>query len=384
MAFIVRHPESKYWHARFLLPNSKRYVQRSTKTTDRRLAQKLADLWELPARKVLMAAQHRKVIAEGYQLIHGELLPGTTIKEFLADWLKRRQAEIAPATSQRYCNVTKQFTDYLGEQAAKEIQSVTVSNVIAFRDSLLERLSATSANVIVKILRVIFEEAKRDGLITENVFQRVKSAAQTSEKVAKRAFTMAELQKIYKAANPEWKGMIICGLTTAQRLKDIAMLQCANVDLKNGLVTLITAKTGRRQILPLHRSFRSYLSLQKNRKPADPLFPAAHAKVAATGRSSRLSEEFHKIMLKSGLVERYNHTATGKGRSVKRQVREISFHSLRHTATSMMKNAGISAPIVQDLVGHDSAAISAHYTHIDEAAKKRALEAIPDLRVLSR
>jgi integrase len=57
-----------------------------------------------------------------------------------------------------------------------------------------------------------------------------------------------------------------------------------------------------------------------------------------------------------------------------RHISEISFHALRHTTTSLMKNAGISPAVVQDIIGHDSEAISAHYTHIDDAAKRSALQ----------
>jgi hypothetical protein len=44
-----------------------------------------------------------------------------------------------------------------------------------------------------------------------------------------------------------------------------------------------------------------------------------------------------------------------------------------------MKNAGISPAIVQDIIGHDSAEMSAHYTHVEHAAKKHALASLPDL-----
>ena len=44
-----------------------------------------------------------------------------------------------------------------------------------------------------------------------------------------------------------------------------------------------------------------------------------------------------------------------------------------------MKNAGVSPAIVQDIIGHDSPAISAHYTHIEESAKRKALNAMPDV-----
>jgi hypothetical protein len=44
-----------------------------------------------------------------------------------------------------------------------------------------------------------------------------------------------------------------------------------------------------------------------------------------------------------------------------------------------MKNAGISPAIVQEFIGHDSKAMSEHYTHIDLASLREAADAIPDL-----
>jgi integrase len=86
-------------------------------------------------------------------------------------------------------------------------------------------------------------------------------------------------------------------------------------------------------------------------------------------------------MVKAGMVPEKKHHASvnSVGRSGRRQLSQISFHSLRHTATSWMKNAGISAAIVQDIIGHESAAVSASYTHIDIAAKRTALSAMPDV-----
>ena len=57
----------------------------------------------------------------------------------------------------------------------------------------------------------------------------------------------------------------------------------------------------------------------------------------------------------------------------------ISFHSLRHTATSLLKNAGGSEAIAMDIIGHDSKAISRQYTHIDDAAKRSAFGKMPDV-----
>jgi len=84
-------------------------------------------------------------------------------------------------------------------------------------------------------------------------------------------------------------------------------------------------------------------------------------------------------MVKAGLAEHKSHQSTGKGRTSKRKLNELSFHCLRHTATSMLKNAGVSDAVARDIIGHDSEAISRQYTHIDLAAKRKAIEALPDL-----
>src|SRR5450432_4238395 len=76
-------------------------------------------------------------------------------------------------------------------------------------------------------------------------------------------------------------------------------------------------------------------------------------------------------------------TINAPGRNGRRNVSEISFHALRHTATSLLKNAGVSSAIVQDIIGHESAAISANYTYIDDAAKRGALAKLPDITTLS-
>jgi integrase len=86
-------------------------------------------------------------------------------------------------------------------------------------------------------------------------------------------------------------------------------------------------------------------------------------------------------MAKAGMVAAKRHRASenSAGRSGRRQHSQISFHSLRHTTISLMKNAGISPAIVQDIIGHESEAISANYTHIDQVSKRLALNSMPDV-----
>jgi integrase len=58
---------------------------------------------------------------------------------------------------------------------------------------------------------------------------------------------------------------------------------------------------------------------------------------------------------------------------------DTSFHSLRHTAVSLLKDAGIPDAVVMALVGHESAAMSQRYTHVGKESLTKAAAALPEL-----
>jgi integrase len=60
-------------------------------------------------------------------------------------------------------------------------------------------------------------------------------------------------------------------------------------------------------------------------------------------------------------------------------VMDTSFHSLRHTAVSLLKDAGRPDAVVMALVGHESAAMSHRYTHVGKESLNRAAAALPEL-----
>jgi integrase len=57
----------------------------------------------------------------------------------------------------------------------------------------------------------------------------------------------------------------------------------------------------------------------------------------------------------------------------------ISFHSLRHSAVSLLKDAGVPEAVVMELVGHDSKEMSGHYTHVGNEALEKAVAALPEI-----
>ena len=54
-----------------------------------------------------------------------------------------------------------------------------------------------------------------------------------------------------------------------------------------------------------------------------------------------------------------------------------SLHSFRHTFVSFCANAGVPLEIVASIVGHGSPAMTRHYTHITDEARRSVLDALP-------
>ena len=105
---------------------------------------------------------------------------------------------------------------------------------------------------------------------------------------------------------------------------------------------------------------------------AGPRLPASRS----NRTTSALSAAFHGILVSAGLVEARppEHGSTsGLGRSGRRRQNELSFHSLRHSATTMLKMAGAAEATVREIIGHNSALVSRLYTHVGDRDKREAL-----------
>jgi integrase len=153
-----------------------------------------------------------------------------------------------------------------------------------------------------------------------------------------------------------------------------------NIDTEGRELRFVTLKTGRRMSVPLASPLFEYLqTMPAGDNPSDPLFPSAHEVATRTGDAGQLSQQFYAILVSAGMAKERGHEETGAGRSQRRTVSEISFHSLRRTATSLLKNAGVSSAVAMDIIGHETEAINRHYTHIESETKRSALNKLPKL-----
>ena len=392
MPSIHRQPGRPYWFCAFSIfdpqTNRSKRVFRSTQTKNKKQALEICRTWHKAALKarngLLNEDSARAIIAQGVSDVllaaSTESLPSASVKSWCESWLRAKAVETEESTQARYKRVIERFTEFLGDAKTKrDLQTLHANDVAQFRDREARELSRSTANIGVKVLRVCLSEAVRQGLLTVNPAARVKPLKSRGES-KRRAFTLAEIKRILKACgdNVEWRGLILFGLYLGQRLGDLAKLTWRAINLETGEVALSTRKTGRRIVLPVVQPLADYLSTLPASDDANAyIFPNA----AAHKRTASLSNQFREILVEAGLVEPLlrGHRSTGKGRTGRREISELSFHSLRHSAVTMLKAAGVSDFIAREIVGHESAAVSRQYTHLTTDDKRAAMQRLPDV-----
>lgn len=380
MASLRKKSNSRYFIACFT-DGDGRQVQRSTKSANRNEAMRLALDWEEAYRRKLTEDQCRQVMNDVCERINGRRLVTATVSDYCTDWIKRRENEIEASSLVRYREIVRRWLEFLGpDRAAREMIYIGATDIEQFVKDTAGKTSRSTGNLCLKVLRTMFNRAWKDGIVNDNPARRV-DALKIQDRLERRAFTLPELKKILDAASTEWRGLILAGIYTGQRLGDIARLRWSNIDLTTGSLALVTRKTKRPIDLPIPKPLQAWLMEQGSTDaPTAPVFPKAHAAVEkANGSVRELSKQFRELLESVGLADERDHRAKGAGRNGSRETGDLTFHCLRHTATSLLKNAGVSDAIVKDIIGHESSAVSRVYTHIESEAKRAALDRLPDL-----
>jgi integrase len=389
MPSIHRQPGRPYWFCAYSIfdpqANCNKRVFRSTKTSDRKQAVEICRAWHKASLKArngkLSVDAAREVIAQGvadvFTHANAESLESASIRSWCEKWLQTKAIEAEESTHERYKRIVDRFVESIGTKANRDLSTLQPNDIARFRDCETKERARATANLSLKVLRVCFTEAVRQGLLASNPAARVKLLKSSKESV-RRAFTLPEIKRLLKACgdNIEWRGLILFGLYVGQRLGDLAKLTWRAVDMDSSEIAFTTRKTGRRIVLPLAQPLIDYLSvLPANDNPSAYIFPHA----ATHKRTNSLSNQFREIMAEAGLVEPRGHEKAKQGRSQAREPSELSFHSLRHSAVTMLKAAGASDFIAREIVGHESAAVSRQYTHLSTEDKRAAMQRLPDV-----
>lgn len=383
MASVHKLPGKQNWICFYTDRHGKRR-SKSTLTTNKREAQRICvkvqsvedqarsgNITEEKARRVIEKTVN-EIMAEC-----GAPVKSVTIRAHFTEWLK--SIERSESTYVRYKGIADAFLAHLDGGVARNLATLRTHEIEAYKNTLKDRVSPGTVNTHMKVIRVALEKAVKLGVFERNPARLVDNVETKDDRLFRRAFTLPELRKLLGACEGDWRTAILVGLYTGLRLGDIQAMTWGDIDLQSGEYRIVTRKTGRVQNHPLAGPLRRHLEELPvaDDTPDAPLCPTFQGRAV-----NNLSNDFYELMASAGLVKsRGDHQKKpGKrGRSARRQMSEISFHALRHTATSLLKNAGVSDVVARDIIGHESEAISQHYTHIETETKRAAVDKMPDV-----
>lgn len=376
MASIHRDPRGKspYWYCAFTLPDGRRTF-RSTKLTDRKQALDVCLQWECASEQgrggCFVEAQARRVLNTILENTGQAPLETETIRQFFKSWLDGKELAKKPSTAIRYRAVLDRFLTSLGPRADYPLGSLTPRSIEAFRNTAMDDGKAPkTVSIEVKILRTVLNVARRQGRIQTNPAEAVELPKLVSHR--RDVFTPEQIQTLLNVADMEWQTAILCGFFLGARLTDVTHLTWENVDLVRRVITYEQRKTGKTVMSPIHPELEAQLSKLAGDDAKAALCPGLRSR--SVGGRSGLSMSFTALMRKAGVDQQL---VAGKGGKEGRQFSKLSFHSLRHTFTSALANAGIPGEVRQLLTGHSDSATHQKYTHLELEPLRAAIAVLP-------
>lgn len=380
MASLHKRAGSPYWFVSFQDPQG-RWVKKSSKTTDRSLALRIAVEWSRAAEQAragrLVESQARRVVSEIHEQATGTPLNFYTCEAWLSEWLNGKRGAASERSLLKYTQVCRDFQKSLGPRATLPLVAINQADIRRFRDAQVARGKAPSTvnQTVRKILSAPFTAAIRAGYITYNPCHGVE-AIKDSVDAEKDIFTPEQIESLCQTAIGDWVGVILAGFYTGLRLKDITDLEWGNLNLEDSLIRVRTKKTGSKLTIPIAPPLLKWLTAQPKGIGVTKVFRELAGK-SGTGRSG-LSMQFKRIMDRAGIKGRTLREGA-KGSSGRTQS-SLSFHSLRHSYNSALANAGVSQEVRQKLTGHKSAAMNDRYTHHDIDNLRTAVAKLPQIK----
>ncbi len=359
---ITKHPKSKYFSVLFMDADGKR-VCRSLKTTDRTLATKLGADLELAARQAragtLTTDKGREIMNQILNASGNSTIDTRSTKEFFKTWLASKKRNKANGTSTRYAGTCNAFLTSLGKLAEKPLSAIQPRHVGAYQATLAAKgLAASTTRFEIKILRMAFTQAKKEGLIVTDPTASVE--LDDSTPASKKPLSQAEISALLRVASPDWKTCILLGAFAGMRLGDAAELTWEAVDFTAGTLAFVPKKTERKRpegiTIPMHPRIAAHLeSIAGDTDGA--LCPSLAGKFS--GGKSGLSRKFIELMESAGILRDAKKAKEGQARAVPSK----SFHSLRHSFNTALHAAGVDEKTRMALSGHTTASVNRGYTH---------------------
>lgn len=269
--------------------------------------------------------------------------------------------ELSATTKEHYKKSAMVFMDYLTQTKILQTGEIIMENCNAYLKTLTGySFKTVEQNVcgIRHFLRYLYSES----LIPENYAERIHMPAISKSAKIPSAWNADELKAmiaIIDRNNPIGKrdyAMIVLACVLGLRIGDIKNLRFSNFNWGEKKVSIIQHKTHKPLTLPIPDAVGwAVIDYIKNGRPfyyeSDRVFLKHMPPFDPIGENNHMEQLIVRYMRKAGIDRR------GRKRS--------GFHSLRHSAGSMLLEMETPLPVITNILGHSDPDITAVYLKTD-------------------
>ena len=291
-------------------------------------------------------------------------------------WIEFRKPRIAAPTLTAEGYRLKPMGRILGNIRLKQITNVLLDNYVTKR--LAEEIAPWSINKEVLTWAMILKKAKLWRRLADDY-----KPLKTKVSDVGRALTREEFRNLAATAatDIDWEAAFygsVLAANTGLRGGEIKKLRIESLDLENRRITIRRADTksdaGARTI-ELNRdateaATRLLMRAENLKPPANKpehyLMPKHLSRIA---HGEHKGERGYDPTQHQQYWDTAWHTLTEKA-----GLSGLRFHDLRHTFITHMVELGVSIGVIQTFVGHMSARMVRHYTHVSSGAARKAVE----------
>jgi len=376
MAVVVRDSRNRspFWYACYTTADGRR-LKKSTKETSHSKAKLIAETLQraenMAAERTLSEVRTRELLSDVLQRVSGERLRVFTVRQWFEHFAKQKRKSKSERTALRHEQMHKEFLAFLGSRADLNIAAITSKDILDFRDVREAKgLAPVTVNLDIIILSAAFNAAQRQGHVSVNPCAGIEPLKDKA--THKKVFTPEQVSALISAADSDWRGVIMAGFYGGMRLNDACNLRWQDLDLVSPIKTITyePRKTGNQVTVVVHPVLEDYLlSLPTPDSDDAFVFPS----LAQHKNVSPLSKAFRKIMLRARIAQSVIRKRIESGRNVYSH----SFHSLRHSFSTILANNSVPEEVRMRLTGHTTRSVHQKYTHHDLEVFRAAIGMLP-------
>ena len=283
----------------------------------------------------------------------------TGIYEDYCSYLRR--TDLAVSTVKHYSSTALVFLDFLSQKGIEDPSAIDLSGCNGYLKTLAG-FSFKTVEQNVCGLRFLLRYLLENGLLSEDYASKIHMPPVSKQATIPSAWTVDELKQLISVIDrnsPIGKrdyAMILLACVLGLRISDIKSLRFSNFDWNNKELFLVQKKTKKPLKLPLPDligwAVIDYIRDGRPKYDASDFVFIKHMPPF-----NPLSDNDH---LQRQIIYHMNKAGIHRDRN-----KHSGFHSLRHSAGSMMLEMGTSLPVITTVLGHSDMDVTAIYLKTD-------------------